>query len=243
MKIRAMVALGSCLALFSFLGAAQTCDDPSTECGREVSTSCLQRAGAGVLSAGTAPAETDVAARGGDCARQFDRYRQCLAAIAQRCGVAPSPAPARIGGCTEFREQALFQAAQADPAQIAAFRATCPNSPLLSLLRGGAAGAGADVPNVAPSNGEWTGESNTLQVEAEIDGDRMKGVIRGRFIASGYIRFEARIEPDGTIRETKVRTAGSARTRAISGVFPRLVIENTGGGSAGGGEIILTKER
>lgn len=142
---RAVTALVVVGALF-WAGAAagQTCNDPSAECGRQVSTSCLQRAGAGVLDAGAAPGETDVASVGGDCAQQFDRYRQCLGDIAKRCGAAPKP-QVGSGACTPFQEQALFQAAQADPSRVETFRTACPDSPLLALLDGGAPVVGADM--------------------------------------------------------------------------------------------------
>ena len=113
--------------------AAQSCDSPSDDCGRLISASCLKRAGAGVLEAGAAPGETSVAAVGDSCAKQFDDYRACLTEVTKRCGAAPA-ARAGASDCTPFQEQALFQAAQSDPARIASFETACPNSPLLALL-------------------------------------------------------------------------------------------------------------
>lgn len=78
------------------------CDDPSGHCGQSLSESCLERVGAGSLAVGAETAETDLSAA--ECASQFDKYRECLASIAEACPAAVEMAPQNGGDTVPLKE-------------------------------------------------------------------------------------------------------------------------------------------
>ena len=108
------------------------CEDPASHCSRSLSRQCLERVGAG----SAAPSELQPAANGADCETQLLQYRECLSNVLTQCdqGERQAPAPAQ-SQCTPFREQTLYEAAQADPAKLEMLAAICPESPLIALLR------------------------------------------------------------------------------------------------------------
>ncbi|MCI4661079.1 MAG: hypothetical protein MRY63_04560 [Neomegalonema sp.] len=107
---------------------AAECNALATRCAARINPACLQRLGAGSISADETAAL--------DCDAQYRDYRDCLK---QAVSCRPD-APARGTGqgarapCSEFVEQTLFEAARKDPERRGDFESACPNSPLLALL-------------------------------------------------------------------------------------------------------------
>ena len=109
--------------------SAQTlCDDANTVCSGRIDPSCLTRG-----RVGAAPVGLDDVAAKGDCAAQFDSYRQCLTDVAAECARPPSAA----SNCTNEDARQMWPdiSTSDDPETIEAFLRACPNAPQAELAR------------------------------------------------------------------------------------------------------------
>ena len=127
--------------------ATEVCGTPTETCGAFVTPECTRRSAAGAIPIETAEA----------CQAQLDRYRACIASIAQLCGAAPAP-PVAAGVSNEDALEMWRELKNSgDPEALEAFADAYPGSPLSTLarnrasaLRGGAAPVAAPEP-VAPA--------------------------------------------------------------------------------------------
>lgn len=89
-RLAVAVAMSAALWLASVsAGVGQAmCEDPSQSCGAMLHPTCLQKVGAGALSAdGSASASQDAPTV--DCDVQLDLYRNCLESVVKKCDTRP----------------------------------------------------------------------------------------------------------------------------------------------------------
>lgn len=145
--------------------AAQTamCADPTETCSATLAPQCVSRLGAGSVAARPAAGE---AAGAESCDDQFERYRDCLALVAQQCsGGEAAPQAGEVteaeraatghagAKCPPEIELRLWDAVKesADAAILNHFIKTCPDSAFTPLVQAKlAAATGTSAPPPAP---------------------------------------------------------------------------------------------
>ncbi|MBX2853943.1 MAG: peptidoglycan-binding protein [Rhodobacteraceae bacterium] len=126
-----LVAIAAGVLAATEASAQTLCANPNAVCRTRIDTACLQGNRVGASSI-----EVDDVAANGNCATQFDAYRQCLTDVAQQCA---NNGEARSSGgrCSGEDARQLYDviAESNDVDELAAFVEACPNTPQARLAQ------------------------------------------------------------------------------------------------------------